>query len=215
MMKYKGIIFDLDGVICSTDEYHYEAWQALADRIGAAGFSREDNARQRGVSRMESLEVVLEKAPRTYTDEEKLEMAEWKNDTYRRLLANMSPAELSDEVKTTLEILRVKGMPMAIGSSSKNAPFILERIGLSDFFDAVSDGNNITRSKPDPEVFLLAAEYLGLAPKSCLVVEDAFSGIDAGIAGGFDTAAIGHAALYSKPTYKLKTFSDILRIVED
>ena len=214
-MKYKGIIFDLDGVICSTDEYHYQAWQALADKIGAAGFCRADNARQRGVSRMESLEVVLEKAPKTYTDAEKLDLAEWKNDTYRTLLANMSPADLSDEVKTTLETLRAKGMPMAIGSSSKNTPFILERIGLAGFFDAVSDGNNITHSKPDPEVFLLAAQYLGLEPKDCLVIEDAFSGIDAGLAGGFDTAAIGDATRYDKPTYKLTTFSDILKIVED
>lgn len=214
-MKYKGIIFDLDGVICSTDEYHYQAWQALADKIGAAGFCREDNSRQRGVSRMESLEVVLEKASRIYTNEEKLEMAEWKNDTYRKLLANMSPADLTDEVKTTLENLRAQGISMAIGSSSKNTPFILERIGLAGFFDAVSDGNNITRSKPDPEVFLLAAKYLGLSPKDCLVIEDAFSGIDAGTAGGFDTAAIGHATLYDKPTYKLTTFSDILKIVED
>lgn len=214
-MKYKGIIFDLDGVICSTDEYHYQAWKALADRIGAEGFGREDNARQRGVSRMESLEVVLEKAPGSYTDEEKREMAEWKNDTYRKLLANMSTADLSDEVKTTLETLRNKGVAMAIGSSSKNTPFILERIGLGSFFDAVSDGNNITHSKPDPEVFLMAAEYLDLAPDDCLVIEDAFSGIDAGIAGGFDTAAIGHATLYDKPTYKLTTFSDILRIMEE
>ena len=213
-MKYKGIIFDLDGVICSTDEYHYQAWQALADKIGAVGFCREDNARQRGVSRMESLEVVLEKAPKTYTDEEKLEMATWKNETYRALLANMSTADLSDEVKTTLETLRAKGMPMAIGSSSKNTPFILERLGLAGFFDAGSDGNNITHSKPDPEVFLMAAEFLGLAPKDCLVIEDAFSGIDAGIAGGFDTAAIGDATRYDKPTYKLTTFSDILKIVE-
>lgn len=214
-MRYKGIIFDLDGVICSTDEYHYQAWQALADRIGAAGFCREDNARQRGVSRMESLEVVLEKAPRTYTEEEKLELAEWKNNAYRQLLANMSPADLSDEVKTTLEHLREMGAALAIGSSSKNTPFILERIGLGSFFDAVSDGNNITRSKPDPQVFCLAAEYLGLAARDCLVVEDAFSGIDAGIAGGFDTAAIGHAALYDRPTYKLASFSDILTIMED
>ena len=213
-MKYKGIIFDLDGVICSTDEYHYLAWQALADRIGAAGFGREDNARQRGVSRMESLEIVLEKAPRTYTDEEKLEMAEWKNDAYRRLLANMSPADLSDEVRDTLNTLRARGVPMAIGSSSKNTPFILERIGLAGFFDAVSDGNNITRSKPDPEVFLMAAQFLGLEPRDCLVIEDAFSGIDAGVAGGFDTAAIGFATQYDKPTYKLGSFSDILKIMD-
>ena len=213
-MKYKGIIFDLDGVLCSTDEYHYQAWQALAEKIGATGYSREDNARQRGISRLESLEVVLEKAPGTYTDGEKLAMAEWKNDTYRALLANMSADDLSDEVKTTLETLRAKGMLLAIGSSSKNTPFILERLGLADFFDAVSDGNNITRAKPDPEVFLTAAERLGLQPKDCLVIEDAFSGVEAGLAGGFDTAAIGYAALHEKPTYKLETFSDILKIME-
>ena len=213
-MRYKGIIFDLDGVICSTDEYHYQAWKALADKIGATGFGREDNARQRGVSRMESLEVVLEKAPRTYTQEEKAELATWKNDTYRSLLANMSTADLTDEVKSTLEALRAMGLKLAIGSSSKNAPFILERIGLGDFFDAVSDGNNITHSKPDPEVFLKAAQFIGLDPADCLVVEDAFSGIDAGAAGGFDTAAIGHATLYDKPTYKLSTFSDLLKIAE-
>ena len=213
-MKYKGIIFDLDGVICSTDEYHYQAWQALADEIGAAGFCRADNARQRGVSRMESLEVVLEKAPRQYTDEEKAALAAHKNEIYRSLLANMSPADLSGEVKETLDRLREKGLLLAIGSSSKNAPFILERIGLGHYFDKVSDGNNITHSKPHPEVFLLAAEYLGLEPSSCLVVEDAVSGVDAGIAGGFDTAAIGYAASYDKATYHLTRFSDLLRVVE-
>lgn len=171
-MKYKGIIFDLDGVICSTDEYHYQAWQTLADKIGATGFCREDSARQRGVSRMESLEIVLEKAPRTYTPEEKAELATWKNDKYRALLANMSPADLTGEVKNTLDALRAKGLRLAIGSSFRNAPFILERIGLGGWFDA-------------------------------------------GAAGGFDTAAIGHAALYDKPTYKLSTFSDLLQIVED
>lgn len=214
-MKYKGIIFDLDGVICSTDEYHYQAWQKLADEIGATGFGREDNARQRGVSRMESLEVVLEKAPRQYSDKEKLAMAEHKNEMYRQLLANMSPADLSTEVKDTLDALRAKGLLLAIGSSSKNAPFILERIGLGSYFDKVSDGNNISHSKPHPEVFLLAAEYLGLAPADCLVVEDAVSGVDAGIAGGFDTAAIGYASAYDKATYHLKTFSDLLAIVEE
>lgn len=213
-MKYQAVIFDLDGVICSTDEYHYQAWKALADEIGATGFCREDNARQRGVSRMESLEVVLEKAPRSYSQQEKLAMAEHKNDIYRSLLANMSPADLSPEVKSTLDALRAKGLLLAIGSSSKNTPFILERIGLGSYFDKISDGNNITRSKPDPQVFLMAAQFLGLEPKDCLVVEDAFSGIDAGIAGGFDTAAIGYATQYDKPTYKLSTFSDLLTIVE-
>lgn len=214
-MKYQGIIFDLDGVICSTDEYHYQAWQALADKIGAMGFCRADNARQRGVSRMESLEVVLEKTPKHYSQEEKLALAQWKNDAYRRLLEKMSPADLSKEVKETLDALRKKGLLLAIGSSSKNAPFILERIGLGNYFDQICDGNNITHSKPDPEVFLLAAARLGLAPKSCLVVEDAFSGIDAGIAGGFDTAAIGDATRYEKATYHLSAFSTLLNIVEE
>ena len=139
---------------------------------------------------MESLEVVLEKAPHQYTQEEKAALAEHKNEMYRQLLANMSPADLSHEVKDTLDALRAKGLLLAIGSSSKNAPFILDRIGLGDYFDKISDGNNISHSKPHPEVFLLAAEYLGLAPADCLVVEDAVSGVDAGIAGGFDTAAI-------------------------
>ena len=214
-MKYKGIVFDLDGVICTTDEYHYRAWKALADEIGAVGFCRADNARQRGVSRMESLEVVLEKAPRQYSQREKEALAAKKNDIYRQMLANMSPADLSDEVRCTLEALRAKGLLLAIGSSSQNAPYILERIGLGEFFDAVSDGNNITHSKPHPEVFLLAAEYLGLPAADCLVVEDAVSGIDAGIAAGFDTAAIGYAAAYDKAGYKLGRFSELLIIVEE
>ena len=113
---------------------------------------------------MESLEVVLEKAPHQYTQEEKAALAEHKNEMYRQLLANMSPADLSHEVKDTLDALRAKGLLLAIGSSSKNAPFILDRIGLGDYFDKISDGNNISHSKPHPEVFLLAAEYLGLAP---------------------------------------------------
>lgn len=215
MGKYKGIIFDLDGVICSTDEYHYQAWKALADKIGAEGFSRADNARQRGVSRMESLEIVLERAPRAYSEAEKQALASWKNEAYRALLGHMSPADLAPEVKTTLDTLRAMDLKLAIGSSSKNAPFILERLGLAGWFDALSDGNCITRSKPDPEVFLLAAGMLGLKPDECLVVEDAFSGIDAGFAGGFDTAAIGDATRYDRPDYKLASFSGLLKIVKE
>ena len=163
-MKYKGIIFDLDGVICSTDHYHYLAWKALADRLGAY-FDETINNRLRGVSRMASLEIVLERYNGTLTEEEKLAAAEEKNNTYRELLKQMTPADLSDEVKTTLDALRAKGLLLGIGSSSKNTRFILSRIGLGDYFDKISDGTNITRSKPDPEVFLKAAEYLGLEPK--------------------------------------------------
>lgn len=127
----------------------------------------------------------------------------------------MSPADLAPEVNDTLDALRALGLKLAIGSSSKNAPFILTRLGLEGWFDAVSDGNCISRSKPDPEVFRLAAEMLGLEPHECLVVEDAFSGIDAGLSGGFDTAAIGDATRYDKPNYKLGSFSDLLKIVKE
>lgn len=147
----KAVIFDLDGVICSTDEYHYQAWKTLADKIHTK-FDREINNRLRGVSRMESLEIILEKYEgEPFTQSEKERMAEEKNETYRKNLEKMSEKDLSAEVKETLEELRKRGYLLAIGSSSKNAPFILERIGLAGYFDAVADGNHITHSKPDPE----------------------------------------------------------------
>ena len=212
-MKYKGIIFDLDGVICSTDHYHYLAWKALADRLGAY-FDETINNRLRGVSRMASLEIVLERYDGTLTEEEKLAAAEEKNNTYRELLKQMTPADLSDEVKTTLDALRAKGLLLGIGSSSKNTKFILSRIGLGDYFDKISDGTNITRSKPDPEVFLKAAEYLGLEPKDCLVVEDAVAGVQAAHAAGMDAAAVGDAAGSGLAEYSLKNFSELLDCVD-
>ena len=212
-MKYKGIIFDLDGVICSTDHYHYLAWKALADRLGAY-FDETINNRLRGVSRMASLEIVLERYDGTLTEEEKLAAAEEKNNTYRELLKQMTPADLSDEVKQTLDALRAKGLLLGIGSSSKNTKFILSRIGLGDYFDKISDGTNITRSKPDPEVFLKAAEYLGLEPKDCLVVEDAVAGVQAAHAAGMDAAAVGDAAGSGLAEYSLKSFSELLDCVD-
>lgn len=211
-MKYKGIIFDLDGVICSTDEYHYLAWKGLASRLGIP-FDRERNNLLRGVSRMESLEIILEKAETAYTAEEKAVFAEEKNALYRQLLSNMSPADLTDEVRETLHTLRESELKLAIGSSSKNTPFILERIGLDGFFDAVADGNGITHSKPHPEVFLKAADMLGLDPADCLVVEDAHAGVEAAVAGGFDCAAIGDAKDDSRAACHLETFADLLPYV--
>ena len=212
-MKYDAIIFDLDGVICFTDHYHYLAWKALADEIGAK-FDESNGDRIRGVSRMESLEIVLEgyNGP-AFSQEEKVAMATKKNDLYRSYLMTMTTADLSDEVKDTLNALRAKGLKLAIGSSSKNTPLILDRIGLGDFFDAISDGNNISRSKPDPQVFLMAADMLKLDPKNCLVVEDAEAGIQAAISGGFDSAALGPAALCGKATYNMKSFKDLLDLV--
>ena len=207
-MRYQGIIFDLDGVICSTDEYHYLAWKALADRLNIP-FDRERNNLLRGVSRMQSLEIILEKSGRAFTDAEKAALAEEKNELYRKLLMQMSPADLSDDVKSTLDSLRKTGIKLAIGSSSKNTPFILERIGLSNFFDAVADGNCITHSKPHPEVFLKAAEMIGLQPSCCLVVEDAHAGVEAAVAGGFDCAAMGDAREDGRATYHLLKFGEL------
>ena len=208
-MKYAGIIFDLDGVICSTDHYHYLAWKALADRLGIP-FNETDNNRLRGVSRMESLNIVLEKSAVAYSEEEKAAMATEKNDAYRQLLHQMSPADLSGEVKATLDALRAQGLKLAIGSSSKNTPFILERLGLGGYFDAVADGNCITHSKPDPEVFLKAAEMIGLSPDVCLVVEDARAGVEAAVNGGFDCAAIGDAKDDPRARWHLAAFGELL-----
>lgn len=211
-MKYKGIIFDLDGVICSTDEQHYLAWKALADKLGVP-FDRERNNLLRGVSRMACVDIILEKSTKTYSDEEKLQMAAKKNEMYRRLLAEISEKDLSDDVRNTLNTFRAAGLKLAIGSSSKNTPFILERIGLGNFFDAVSDGNNITHSKPHPEVFLKAAAMLGLDPADCLVVEDAHAGVEAAVAGGFDCAAMGDARDDERAVLHLGKFSDLLQIL--
>ena len=210
-MKYQGIIFDLDGVLCSTDEYHYRAWKALADRLNIP-FDRERNNLLRGVSRMQSLDIILEKADRAYSEEEKAAFAEEKNALYRQLLGGMSPDDLTEDVRRTLRELRKTAVRLAIGSSSKNTPFILERLGLSGFFDAVADGNCITHSKPHPEVFLKAAELLGLPPRDCLVVEDAHAGVEAAAAGGFDCAAMGDAKDDPRAAYHLKRLSDLLKV---
>ena len=211
-MGLRGIIFDLDGVIVSTDEQHYLGWQALADRLGIP-FSREVNSRFRGVSRMACMNILEELGGKHYTDSEKIAYADWKNEYYRKLLAQMSPADLSQEVRSTLDALRARGLKLAVGSSSKNAKFILQRIGLSDYFDAVSDGTNISRSKPDPEVFLKAAEYLGLTPSDCLVVEDAVSGVEAAHAGGMKAATVGDAAGRGCGDFILSRFADLLAYI--
>lgn len=208
MKNFQGVIFDLDGVLCHTDEYHYLAWQRLADRIGVP-FDRAVNERLRGVSRMDSLAIVLERAARDYTDAERTALADEKNETYRRYLGEMTPADLPADVRETLETLRARGYRLAIGSSSRNTPLILSRLAIGDLFDAVADGNEIARSKPDPEVFLLAARKLGLPSEACLVVEDAESGVTAALAGGFTAAGIGSASSDSRVAYRLRSLADL------
>ncbi len=213
--QIKGVIFDLDGVIVSTDDCHYAAWKRMADEEGIS-FDRQVNQRLRGVSRMQSLDILLEKATRQYAPEEKEAMAARKNAYYTELIGKLSRKDLLPGVMHTLEYLRRRGVKIAIGSSSKNAPLILRQIGLENAFDAVADGNQIAHSKPDPEVFLLAARLMGLTPVQCLVVEDAQAGVEAAIAGGMRCLGVGSAANSPQATFRAENlaeadFADILK----
>lgn len=212
-MEIKALIFDLDGVLVFTDHLHYLAWKEMADEIGVY-FDERINERLRGVSRMASLDIILENYHgKTLGQKEKEKLAEKKNEIYKKLLETMRPEDVAKEVRDTLQILREKGYLLAIGSSSKNAKFILKKVGLQGAFDAISDGTNITRSKPDPEVFVKAAEFLEVEPEDCMVVEDAHAGIDAAKAGGMYAAGIGGAATYEKTDISLETFADLLKYV--
>ena len=185
----KAVIFDLDGVIVSTDDCHYRAWKKMADEEDIY-FDRRINERLRGVSRMASLEIVLEKRKKEYSNTEKHQLAERKNEYYKELINELTPDDILPGVTDKLKELKENGIKVAIGSSSKNTPIILRQIGLDSFFDAVSDGNNITHSKPNPEVFVKASEMLGITAEECMIVEDADAGIEAGKRAGMKTLAV-------------------------
>ena len=193
----KAVIFDLDGVLVTTDSMHYEAWKKLGEEIGITNFTKEDNIRQRGISRMASLEILLEKTDKKYTDAEKEELAERKNAYYKEMLETLSEKDVFSGAKEFLVYLKEQGIKTAVGSASKNAPVILEKTGLLPFLDAVACGLDVTKSKPDPQVFLVAANKLDTDPKECMVFEDADAGIEAAKRGGMYAFAVG-AARYNK-----------------
>jgi beta-phosphoglucomutase len=205
----KGVIFDLDGVIVSTDHYHYLAWKKMAD-LENIPFDETINHRLRGVSRMESLNIILEQANKEYSQEEKEKLTEFKNELYKKSLDDLSANDLLPGIMDLLESLKSKGLKIAIGSSSKNAKKILHKIGLEHYFDAVSDGTNITKSKPDPEVFLIAAKRIGLDPIECAVVEDAHSGIEAAKAANMVAVATGDAKTSSLKDADLENLLDMI-----
>jgi len=192
----KAIIFDLDGVICSTDEYHYQAWKKLADELGIY-FDREINQRLRGVSRMDSLEIVLERSEKSYSPEEKAELAAKKNASYVELLQGLTPEAVLPGMTEFLAACRVKRIPTALASASKNAPFIIQRLKLEDGFDYIADAARVKRSKPAPDIFLAAAEGLGIDPKYCIGIEDAEAGVEAIHAAGMMAVGIGDAVRQS------------------
>lgn len=211
----KAVIFDLDGVIVSTDHYHYLAWKKLADEYNIE-FNEKINERLRGVSRSQSLEIILEKANRTFTDEKKNKMLEYKNKLYVEYIKTMTREDVDLEVLKIIDYLKNNNYKIAIGSSSKNTNTILKQICLINEFDAIIDGNMILKSKPDPEVFLKASSALNIIPSECLVIEDAIAGIDAATDAKMQTLAVGSAKNYSKAIYameklNLKQFIEIIQ----
>ena len=187
----EACLFDLDGVVVDTAKYHFIAWKALAEELGFE-FTLEDNERLKGVSRMQSLEILLEIGNLLVSENEKLAMAEKKNALYVSYIEKMTPDETLPGVKKFLQELREAGIKIALGSASKDAPMILERIQLTGMFDAIVDGNSISEAKPNPEVFLKGAEKLGVLPENCVVFEDAIAGIEAAQHANMYSVGIGH-----------------------
>jgi beta-phosphoglucomutase len=193
--QLRAVIFDLDGVLVSTDRFHYLAWKELADKLGLA-FDEQVNHRLRGVSRRHSLEIIYEHNRRPYPPEaELLALCESKNSRYVELVGAMTPTDVLPGSISLLESLRAEGVRLAVASVSKNAPLVLDRTGMQRYFDAVSDGNVARKSKPDPEVFLLAASMLKVGPADCIGVEDAAVGIEAIHNAGMIAVGIGDTAV--------------------
>lgn len=188
--EMRAAIFDLDGVIVDTAKYHYQAWKRLAKDYGF-DFTETDNERLKGVSRMRSLEILLEIGGLSLDQSEKEKVAARKNAWYVDYIQHMDASEILPGAAEYLRNLRAKGIKTALGSASKNAPLILERLGISDLFDVVIDGNQVSQAKPDPEVFLRAADKLGIAPTSCVVFEDAKAGIEAALRADMGVVGIG------------------------
>ncbi|OJV65878.1 MAG: beta-phosphoglucomutase [Clostridiales bacterium 38-18] len=203
----EAVIFDLDGVLVSTDHLHYKAWKQLAEELEIKDFNEVDNHRQRGVSRMASLEVVLEKAIIKYTDTEKVAFADRKNDYYVNSLVDITEKDLLPGALETLMALKSKGIKIALGSASKNAALILEKTCITQYFDALATGHDTTRSKPDPQVFQVAADKLGVSYESCIVVEDASAGLQAAKAANMKTVGVGPAALSPLADWKAENLA--------
>lgn len=205
----KGAIFDLDGVIVDTAKYHYLAWKELAEELGFL-FKESDNERLKGVSRMHSLEILLEVGGITATESEKERMAQSKNDRYVEMLDNLDKGELLEGAEEYLKKLKNDGVLIALGSASKNAPHILDKLGITELFDAIVDGNSVSKAKPDPEVFLKGAELLGLEPEDCCVFEDSQAGIEAARRAGCSVIAIDKGEVLKDADKYVKCLGELL-----
>lgn len=208
MTKIKACLFDLDGVIVDTAVYHFQAWRRLANELGF-DFPEHQNEQLKGISRMESLELILNWGNVSLTEDEKVEWATRKNDWYLDLVKLMTPNEVLPGVAKFLTDLREAGIKIALGSASKNSKLILERIQMLDYFDAIIDGNNITKGKPDPQVFLMGAEATNAFPSECVVFEDAVAGIQAAKAGGMKAIGVGSADVLTEADFVIATFEEM------
>lgn len=190
MRNIKAFIFDLDGVIVDTAKYHYLAWKDLANNLGF-DFTVEDNERLKGVSRVRSLEILLEIGKKDFDEQTKVEFATRKNNQYVGLISKMTPDEILPGVTDFLQSTKDAGIKIVLGSASKNAPLILDKIGLEPYFDAVIDGNKVNKAKPDPEVFLKGASAVKVHSSKCVVFEDAVAGIEAAKNAGMTAIGVG------------------------
>jgi beta-phosphoglucomutase len=200
VMRTGACIFDLDGVIVDTAKYHFLAWKRLSDQLGI-DFTEEDNERLKGVSRMASLEIILEIGNLKLDERRKLEYATHKNNWYVEYISKMTPSEILPGCIRFIEDVRNANIRTAIGSASKNTPMILDRVGIKNLFDAVADGNNISKAKPDPEVFLKAAEMVGVKPEACVVFEDAVAGVQAALNAGMMCIGIGSPWILTRANF--------------
>jgi len=207
-MQILGCIFDLDGVIVDTAKYHYQAWKVLANQIGIE-FSEKDNERLKGVSRMESLEIILEIGNVKLSNEKKNEYATLKNKWYVDYINKMTPDEILPGCVEFITELRNAGILVAIGSASKNTPLILKKVGIGRLFDAVADGNIVNKAKPDPEVFIKASDLLGVNPENCIVFEDAIAGVKAAINAGMKCIGIGSQNVLAEAHYVISGLNEM------
>lgn len=207
-MTKKAFIFDLDGVIVDTAKYHFLAWQKISDELGVE-FTPEHNEKLKGVSRVKSLEIILDLGKIKASQRDKDSWLKQKNDDYLGYIKNMDASEILDGVLNILEFLKEKEQPIALGSASKNARPILEKVGILDFFDAIVDGNDVTNAKPDPEVFLQAARLLGVKAEDSVVFEDSEAGIQAANIARMTSVGIGDAKILHEAQFCFPGFAHI------
>jgi beta-phosphoglucomutase len=217
-MRTKACIFDLDGVIVDTAKYHYLAWKRLADHLGIP-FSEENNERLKGVSRMESLEIILELGNRSLSQSQKESYATQKNKWYIDYINKMTAAEILPGSVEFISELRKMKIKVAVGSASKNTPLILERVKIKNIFDAVADGNNVRKAKPDPEVFLTAAKMLEVENKDCIVFEDAVAGVQAALNAGMKCVGVGSSKVLTEANFIVSGLNEMnlekLKLIEN